>query len=191
MQRRSGLTLVEVMLAAALMGIVGFGLVAIIGTAHRFMLQSAGMASTQGEASYAHEHLKRYMALANKIIQYNPSGSPPSSSSFAIRYDHRSITGGTATPLDSTDDEWDYYGYDSAGKILYYKQNFVPGASANPANPGFSSGQIIARNVTALTFTLTSPDRMDVDITVTKQIGTQSRSSRVTSTISPRGIVTN
>ncbi len=188
---RKGLTLVELLLAALLVGVVGLGMGAIISSSHNFMLQSAGMATTQGEASYALEHLKRYVSLANNIIPYNPTGTPPVSSSFAIRYDHRSITALTATPLDSTDDEWDYYGYDAVNKILYYKRDFVPGASANPADPGFAGGEVIARNVTALTFTLTSPAQMDVDITVTKVIGTQTRTSHVTSSISPRGMVTN
>lgn len=179
-----GLTLVEVMLTAALIGVVGLGLIAILGSAQNFLMQSTGMATTQGEASYAHAHLKRYVALANRIIIYNGT-------EFAIRYDHRSITGGTATPLNSDDDEWDYYGYDPADGILYYRSDFVPGASANPANPGFVGAQVIARHITVMTFTLVSPDQLDVDVTVTRTIGTQTRTSRVVSSISPRGMVIN
>jgi hypothetical protein len=174
------------------MGVVGLGLVAIIGSAHTFMLQSSGMATTQGEASYAHEHLKRYLSLSNQIIQYGAAGNPPVSTAFAIRYDHRSISGATATPLNTADDEWDYYGYDAANDILYYDQDFVPGASANPPEPGsFAGMEVVARGVTALSFTLTSPAQMDVDMTVTKTAGTSTRTSRIKSSISPRGMVTN
>ncbi len=186
---RKGMTLVEVMLAAVLIGVVGLGMVMVTGTSHNFLMQTVGMATTQGEASYGHAHLKKFVGLGNRLIQYGAVGNV--SSKIAVRYDHRSISGGTATPLDPTDDWWDYYGYDSGAQILYYRRDFVPGASvADPGDPGFG-GEIIARNVASFTFTLVSPAQLDISMTVTKTVGTQTRTSTVVSTVSPRGMVTN
>ncbi len=185
------MTLVEVMLSAVLIGVVGLGMVMVTGTSHNFLMQSVGMATTQGEASYGHAHLKKFVGMANRLIQYGAVGIPPVSAKIAVRYDHGSISGGTATPLVTTDDWWDYYGYDSGAQILYYRRDFVPGASvADPGDPGFG-GEIIARNVVACTFTLVSPAQLDVSMTVTRTVGTQTRTSTVVSTVSPRGMVTN
>ena len=180
-----GVTLMEVILASVLMGMVGLALAGVHGAAHSFLLQSTGMATAQGEASYASLHMKRYLSMANEILLYSPT-------SVAVRYDHRSITGLTATPLDPADDEWDWYMWDVATGNLYYEEDFVPGPAAAPAEPSdFTGTEIIARDVIALTFTLVSPAELDIDLTVQKFAGQETRESTMRSSVTPRGIATN
>ncbi|MCM8794621.1 MAG: prepilin-type N-terminal cleavage/methylation domain-containing protein [Candidatus Omnitrophica bacterium] len=187
-----GLTLIEVMLSAVLIGVVGLALVSVTGSAHTFMMQTTGMATAQGEASFAQLHMKRNFAMANRFILWNAQ-------EVSFRYDHRSITGGTATPMDPTDDGWDYYGLRTSDNALVYKRDCGATADGNAGagnDPGSSPGtggtvEVVARNLTSFSMTQVSPAQLRVDLTATRTVGTQTRSSRVVSTISPRGMVTN
>ena len=198
---KKGFTLIELLMAITLVGMVVLSFGALQGIAHSFFFQSAGMANAQGESSYGMLHIKRKLTRANRVILWSPTR-------IAFRYDHRSIAGGTATPSDPTDDEWDYYRLDAANGLLLYRNNFS-GVIANgfdpadlsdvfDANDGVNVGvnggpnengeEVVARGVTALAFTQVSPYEVDVDMTVLQQVGRQARSTRVRGSITPRGV---
>ncbi len=191
--QNSGVTLMEVLLAAFLMGVVGLAVAAISTSTQMYLWQSTTMATTQGEASYGVEHIKRYLSMGSRVVLY-------SASRIAFRYDHGAISGGTATSLNTNDDNWDYYGWDPSNNTLVYRQAFVAGANpgaTDPADPDVTgvvngaSPTVIARGVTAFTLAQPSGADIDVDLTALSTVGPTSRQSRVRSTVSPRGMSTN
>ena len=182
---RKGFTLTELLITAVLIGLVGLSVAAISGAAQSYLSKTTGMGSAQAEASYAMWHIKRNLSRANRVIVW-------SSTQISFRYDGRNVLAGTATPMDSTDDGWDYYGWDSQSGTLVYKRRVIPdgpNAGTDPsASPGTQGGEAIARNVTACTWTQVSPVQFDIAIAVRKSVGPQSQTSRFSSTVSPRGI---
>ncbi len=186
-----GFTLMELVLASVLIGLVGLGFAAISGTAQTYLSQSAGISNVQGEASYAMLHMKKYLSVANRVIQYNAGGNPPQSTRLAFRYDHRGLSG---TPLDISDDNWDYYAWDATNKTIVYRQGFVTSAnpgSTDPADPGPDGATVVARNIQSLLFTLTNSIEVDIDLTAQQTVGPQSRSTRVSTSVTPRGWTAN
>ena len=184
---RNGFTLIEILMAVLLIGVVSLSFGALQGIAHTFFFQSVGMANAQGEASYAMLHMKRNISKANRVVIISPT-------QLSFRYDHRSITAGTATPTDMNDDEWDYYRLN--GTTLEYMNNFTAGPVAGGGDVTaiaivIDGEEVIARGVTALAFTQASPAEVDIDLTVQQQVGLQARSSRVRGSITPRGIGSN
>lgn len=182
---RKGFTLVELLAVAVLIGVVGLSIAAISGAAQNYLFKTRVMGSAQAEASYAMWHIKRNLSRANKIIVWSPT-------EISFRYDGRSIIAEDATPTDSSDDGWDYYGWDADSGNLVYKRRSPAdgaGAGANPGgSPGTNGGEVIARNVTGCSFATVSPAQIDVSITVRKTVGAQTQASRFSSIISPRGI---
>ncbi len=207
----SGFTLLEVLLAVSLVGLVGLSLMAVTGTSQRYLLQSMSITASQSEAAYALEHMRRHLQLANRIVPYDDAGNPLTGTPLtfnriAFRYDHRSIAGGAATPGDVSDDptpnnvnddEWDYYGLDTQNNILYYRRDFIPGPFAgpgDPANPGFTGAEVIARGVSppgAGLFTLGGTSQLTIDLVSQQAAGTENRQTRSTTVIRPRGIPTS
>ncbi len=185
----NGFTLLELLMASVLIGMVGLSSVALYGLAHAYLFQNISMVNTQGEVSYTMSHIRRYLLMANRVILYNAN-------EVAFRYDHGSIlaTPATATSQNTDDDNWDYYGWDSATKTLRYRKSFVntpnPGA-VDPGDPGTSGSVVIARNIQGLTFTLVSPAQVDVDVTAQETIGSQSRTSHARTSINLRGMGVN
>ncbi len=147
-KNKSGLTLIEVLLTTGMVAVVGLTFAAIYVTAQSFLIQSTIFVSSNSEAAYAVEHMKRKIALANLVNVY-PSGG------IGFRYDHK--IGGAQTPNNVNDDEWDYYALRlpavgaSLGTLIY-KRDFVPGAVAGgavPADPLSVGGEVIAQNILA------------------------------------------
>ena len=153
-----GLTLLEVVLAAALLGIVGLAFVAIYPAAHRYLLQSMEFSTNQGEAGFAMEHIRRHLMKAT-----------------AVTLPAVGISGGTvqftwipalaASPVTSS--------YQLNGQTVEYVE-------------GAASPEPIARNVTGLTFT--RPNNAQVVIQLQAQSGGNAPATGLETTVTCRGV---
>ncbi len=139
---RRGLTLLEVVLAAALVGIVGLAFVALYPAANRYLLQSSEFATNQGEAGFAMEHMRRHLLRATGVL--NPTVGN-SSSSIQFTWQPTLTSNATSSyqlnPADNT--------------LLEFQSNI--GAAWEP----------IARHVVGLTFG--HPNKAQVKITLQVQ----------------------
>lgn len=101
-----GLTLIELMIAIVLMGMLVLGFYSIDLFSRYHVISSDKRAKLQNEISYAIEHMSKYVQQANgnlsrNAIQYYPLGSPSTSATgFRVYIDLRN----PQTPADLTDD---------------------------------------------------------------------------------------
>lgn len=129
-KRRSqiaGMTLLELVMAAALVGLVGTAFAGLYGTAMRFLLQETEMAMLQSEVGFAMEHIIRQSLPATDMVVRDGR--------FYIRRDPGVITGGTQTQ-ETDNDVWGMYELDTATSILKYDpQGLAPAVQAgSPAS---------------------------------------------------------
>ncbi len=85
--KRAGFTLMEVLLASTMVGIVALSVGAIYFASQRFLVQSVNIASAQGDAHYAIEHMRGNVMVANRIVQWVGPGN--SSTLFAFRVNNQ------------------------------------------------------------------------------------------------------
>ena len=146
------MTLLEILLTTAMVALVGLTFAGIYITSQRFLIQSTIFSSSNSEATFAIEHMKRRIVRANRLYIYLPAAGEFVGTKLAIRYDHK--TGGAQTPNDVNDDEWDCYSL-QGDSTLRYSNNFhgpQPPSGANqgrnpPPEPDMSGAEVIARNI--------------------------------------------
>ena len=63
----AGLTLLEVLLATVLVGLVGIAFAGLFATAQRYYIQTMNIASAQSEGSFALEHMRRKLIVATQL----------------------------------------------------------------------------------------------------------------------------
>lgn len=133
----------EVLLASTLAGLIALSVGAIYFASQRFLVQSVNIASVQGDAHFAIEHMRRNLMVAN---QMELAGS----TTLFYRYD--------LTPNVDNDDEWAGYRL-NAGNLEFVQifgsfkgsavppdvGKFGPGNGNTPDTP-----EVLARGVSAL-----------------------------------------
>lgn len=158
--RKKGVTLFELIIASALLGLVAIGAGGIHLASRRSFIWSDREARVQDEARYAMEHMVRNIRLGNKI-------SPTSGTNLTnVRVKIDRDVNGNPNPYpsagDISDDTWVRYDFDSANhKILY-----VPPTLIEPTEPGTD---VIAKDITNLDFDIVDqpvrPAYLTIDIT--------------------------
>ncbi|MBI3333287.1 MAG: hypothetical protein HYZ93_04275 [Candidatus Omnitrophica bacterium] len=190
-----GFTLLEVVIAAVLIGLVSLTFLAIFGTAQRYLIQGANQVSSQAEASFAVEQMRRRLLPANRVVRYTDT-------LLAFRFDPRPL--GTATPADFSDDQWAGYRLNDDGTL-----DFLPNVSLGAADPSQAavSGAAaenppLARGVVTLQMRLPDitvappqtsppqPGRVSILLEAQQATGGDSRRTRLETVVNPRGILT-
>lgn len=157
--RRPGFTLMELLIAMTLVGVVGLSFAFLYTAAQRFLIQSINASDAQGEASFAVEHVKKRL-LAATSITYPPVGSQPID-------DLTFVVPGVVGQNE--------YRYDSTNRTAIYA----------PAGGG---QEVIARNVTLFEFERPSAARVIVRISTETTSGGDTRRFSMETTVSPRGM---
>lgn len=165
--KRHGFTLAELVIAISLLGIVGVSFAYLYTAAQRYMIQSVNFTATQTEASFALEHMKRYLTLASAIVQ-PPEGNPPANQSAQLEFTWRQTIAGA----DQTSR------YELQGNEL----RFIP----NVAQAG--AFETVARSVEQVQFTRVSPGMVRLDVTSSQNSGGDARQTRLQTIVSPRGL---
>ncbi len=167
--RAGGFTLLEVLIVVILLGIVGLSFGYLYTTAQRFMIQSLNFTGTQNEASFALEHIKRNLLVATAIAQPT-AGNPGTTLEFTYQLTDPANPNGA--PLNRTSR------YQLTGSTV----EFVP----NTANAGVI--ELVARNVSAITFERTNATTVRVNVTAQQTSGGDTRNTRLETTVTPRGV---
>jgi len=153
-----GLTLVELLIAAALLGLVSLGFGFIYVVAQRNLVRNANFVVAQNEAAYAMEHIKRQLARAVFL--------DPVSTATDLRFDYTTTMGAADVTAR----------YVLNGNVLEYREG--AGAGVLVEN--------IATNATTVDFNIASPNEIWVVLVIDGGVAPQP--SRVEGTVSPRGI---
>ncbi len=199
-----GVTLIEMMLAATLIGLLGLAFVSVYAASNRYMVQDSTIVSSQGDAAFAADHIKRNIFAANQVVLYDASGNPTTNNALAthraiaFRFDPNPLPG---TPTDFTDDRWAGYQINGTAPntTLDFYANIVQQQDP-PLLAAFGSAtEVVIRRVlldgaTTLSgatvpfvFELPGTTLVIVDVTVRKTAGADQRETHLRTTVSPRG----
>ena len=190
-----GISLVEVLITAVLIGFLGLSFAAIYVTANRFFIQDSTIVLSQGDASFAVDHIRRKIMVANRLVRLTDA-------KVAFRYDPNPLT---TTPTPPGDYRW--AGYRLNGTSLEFVPNLGVAGTSTPTeaqlDAAASENPPVARGVVApggavqwgkdpapAIFTLEggSGTLLLIDLTVQKVAGKENRETHLTSRVSPRGI---
>ena len=156
----------ELVIASALLGIVGLSFGFIYTTAQRFLIQSANFTGAQGEASFALEHIKRYLLLATVVTNPAAAGAPLNLSGGVFTFTWQPTVTSAATVTSR---------YRLNGTNLEYTTdgNWTP----------------IARDILTATVTRTAQNGFDITIVSQMNSGNDiNRQSTLRTMVNPRGL---
>ena len=153
---QKGITLVELLIAITLLGLIAAAGTAIDFTSRMTLIRGTKRVDVRGKASFAMEHMARHIRFANKV-----SGG---GTSIFIGSDYNLQTGvALKTPSNFTDDY--EANYQVVSKKLRYRYRRV--------GLRWSNWEDIATDVTACRFTINNdPPNVKISITITS--GTES-----------------
>lgn len=178
MSGKRGMTLLELVMAAAMVGLVGLAFAGLYGTAQRFLLQETDMAMLQSEVSFAMEHITRTGLPATDVRD-------KSTGSKKRLWFKTDISG----DQDTSNDVWRLYEWDStpnSDRILYYYEDPSTGASP-PNNPTVPYTERVARRIQSFQFAVNASQIL-VTVTITSEQGMAPEPATVTFDISPRSM---
>ena len=168
---RRGFTLLEAIIVVTLLGLVGqtFGYLASL--SQRLMIQSMGSSTSQGEAAFALEHIKRYVTLATAITV--PAAVGGSGDELQFTWQPSSAVG--VNPRTSR-----YY---VAGTDLMFDPDTGVGGADEIIARGIQTGVAITD-----IFTRAVAGTVSVNVTARKTTGGNTQEMHLQTNISPRGL---
>ena len=162
----AGLTLLELVVAVSLLGIVGLAFGVIYGNAQRYMVQSISFSATQGEVSFAVEHIRKQMLQTVEIT------APAEGAAAAAQMTFQRLPTLGAARITSQYQV-------TSGALRFYPD------TVNAAG----TFEVVARSVTAVTFTRASRSNVTVDITTQRTTGnTPAQQTNLVVTLNARGV---
>jgi len=145
---QKGLTLVELLIAITLLGLIAATGIVIDFTSRMALIRGKKRVEVRGKASFAMEHMVRHIRFANKV-----SGG---GINITIRSDYNLQTGAALkTPSNFTDDYEANYEREVASNKLRYRYRSGSG--------GWGNWEDIATDVTSCSFTIISSDPPGVE----------------------------
>lgn len=167
---KRGFTLLESVIVMSLLGVVGLSFAYLFTTAQRFMIQSLNATSSQGDAAFALEHIKRYLTTATAVARPTVGENPPPSileftwqptslvAARTSRYELGPVVNGVAD------------------------LRFVP----DTGNAGVF--EVVSQGITNITFNRATAGTIFVDVTAQRTSGGDTRRMRLQTNVSPRGL---
>ncbi len=162
---QKGITLVELLIAITLLGIITAAGTAIDFTSRMALIRGTKRVDVRGRASFAIEHMARHIRFANRV-------SVSGWTSIHIWLDYRNCdiqsVSALNTPSNFTDDYEAKYEYRPASKELRYAY-IAPGGTWSSWN----NMEVIATDVTTCRFTINNdpinnnPSNVTISITIT------------------------
>ncbi len=157
---QKGITLVELLIAITLLGLIMAAGTAIDFTSRMALIRGTKRVDVRGKASFAMEHMARHIRFANEV-----SGG---GTSIHIWLDYKDCdiqsVSALKTPSNFTDDYEAEYKHEVALNKLRYRYKWV-------GSGVWSNWEDIATDVTACSFTISNdPSNVKISITVTSGV---------------------
>lgn len=167
MRARRGFTLMELLIAMTLIGVVALSFAFLYTAAQRFLIQSINASDAQGECSFAIEHIKRNVLLADEIT-FPAVGQNDTGLTFRI------------PRLDQPGEPANYWWNEDSRELMYVHGDVAPIVLER-----------VARGITAVDFSRPEEALVIVRITArTASVG-DARTFTLETTVSPRGMQEN
>lgn len=164
---RRGFTLLEAVIVVSLLGVVSLSFAYLFTTAHRFMIQSLNSTSSQGEAAFALEHIKKHLTMATAIARPTVGENPPPSI-LQFTWQRTSLVTATTSR----------YELKANGDL-----RFIP----NTANA--ETFEVVSQGITTITFNRATARTISIDVTAQRTSGGDTRQMRLQTNVSPRGLL--
>ncbi len=160
---KRGFTLLESVIVMSLLGVVGLSFAYLFTTAQRFMIQSLNATSSQGDAAFALEHIKRYLATATAVA------TPVTGAQGAVLQ----FTWRRTSLVAETTSRYVLNGTDL---------RFIP----DTANAG--AFEVVSQGITNINFNRATAGTISIDVTAQRTSGGDTRQMRLQTNVSPRGL---
>ena len=164
MRFQRGLTLIELIVVISLLGVVALSFAFLFSSSQRFLAQSMNATSAQGEASFALEHIRRFLFLATDIA-VPAEGANGAALQFTWQ---PTAVGGVTTTVTSD--------YRLTGTNLEFQQT---------AGGGYD---VIARGIDAINFNRTARASVEITLTARRTSAQDTRRTQLRTTVNPRGL---
>lgn len=166
MSKSKGFTLLESIIVISLLGLVGLSFATLFSTAQRFMVQSVNAASSQTEAAFALEHIKRNLSTATAIAV--PTAGGPATNNLEFTWQPRAIDPARTSR----------YELNMANEDL----RFIPDVSSA------GTFEVISRGIQTIAFNRATAGTVSVNLTARRTSGGDTREMRLQTDVSPRGL---
>ena len=157
------MTLLEILIAMTLLGLVLGSFAYLAGAAQRFLVQSVNISASQGEASFALEHIERNLQRATAVaLPLNVGDSGPT-----LEFTWQPTL--ALAPRNSR--------YQLVGTDLRFTADIAVGTV-----------EVIARNIAQITFTRVNTGDISIDVQAVRASAGDSRDTTLRTSVSPRGM---
>lgn len=147
----------------SLLGVVGLSFAYLFTTAQRFMIQSVNSTSSQGDAAFALEHIKRHLTTATAVAL------PVTGTQGAVLR----FTWQRTSLVAETTSQYELNGTDL---------RFIP----DTANAG--AFEVVSQGITVITFNRPTAGTISINVTAQRTSGGDTRQMSLQTNISPRGL---
>lgn len=169
------MSLLELVVATSLIGVVGLSFGFLYVTAQRFLIQSINLTASQGEASFGLEHIKRRLLQAVAITNPAWPPVPPANGTLVL-----TNGGGTF--------QFTWEQSVAAGQVAC--QYRLTGTTLEFQRGAAGAWETIARGIQSVTFTRTGANVVAVEILARQTSGRDiNRDTRLQTLVTPRGIL--
>ena len=168
LRRNSGFTLLESIVAISLLGLVGLSFAYLYTMSQRFTIQSLNATSTQDDAAFALEHIKRNLILATAVAT-PAAGSSGNTLEFTWQ---RIVTVAAQTSR-----------YEVNGTDLRFIPNTAAAGTFEVVARGIQTGGTLSP-----LFSRATAGTVSIDVTAQKTTGADTRRTRLQTNVSPRGL---
>lgn len=162
-KRSLGLTLVEILIAVSLLGLVAVSFAYLYGVSQRFLVQSVNFSASQGEASFALEHIQRNLQRATAVPLPANVGDAGTTLEFTWQPDIAAAVRTSRYQMNGTNLE---FVADTAG----------------------GGAEVIARSIAAITFTRATQSTVDIEVRAERTSAGDTRETILRTAVSPRGL---
>ena len=168
MRMNKGFTLLESIIVISLLGLVGLSFAYLYTTAQRFTIQSVNATSTQTDAAFALEHIKRHLTVATAVA-IPVVGTPGNTLEFTWQMS-------AATPVRTSR-------YEMNGANLRFIPDTAVAGTFEVIAQGIQTGGAFPP-----IFNQATAGTVSIDVTAQKTTGSDTRQMRLQTNVSPRGV---
>ena len=159
---KRGFTLLEAIIVVTLLGVVGLSFAFLSSMSQRMMIQGMDSSTSQGDAAFALEHIKRNLTAATSVGVPAEGASGP-----ALEFDWQpKVADAVRTSR-----------YEVVGEEL----RFTP-------DTGGGGFEVVSRGIINILFDRALAGTVSINVTARKTTGGDSRDMRLQTNVSPRGL---